>query len=451
MEQDSRKGHSRNRLGNIFSSRICDHPILSKFSNRRTRDQKRVLAEHRHPPMATPSQPAPVPAIVLLKKSKKIEKNPCRPTASLANISQSDSTRDTYAQEAMKKLLALAIAPLALLSLAHAQNATTNPVGAITVDLPRGSDTIMSVPLAKADSFRGAVTSRSGFTITVNPSPAWGSFTSVPHYVQAIDGTQAGVLFDVASNTADTITLVDNGLAPTGLDAGTNFKVVEYWTLGTLFPASDANVSFTPSANTLGLTRRTQINFPNVAETGINRASSATYFFTGSSWRSTAAAGVDANNTPILPDSFIVVRNPTTAADGLKLTVTGSVNFDPISIPLDTTAGAPNDNFVSMSRPVDVTLNDLGLISSGAFTPSTSVLGLGRKDQLLVFNNASIGINKASSATFFYYSGTWRNTASAGVDAGTTTIPAGAGIIIRKSSGTSASSTFWKNELANSQ
>ena len=348
----------------------------------------------------------------------------------------------------MKKFLPLFLATAAVVThAAFGQTATTTPVGAMTIDLPRGSDTILSVPLAKADSFRGAVTSRTGFTITVSPSPVWGSFTAVPHYVQAIDGAQAGVLFDVASNTADTITLVDNGLTPTGLDAGTKFKIVQYWTLGTLFPASDANVSFTPSANLLGLTRRTQLLFPNVTGTGINRSSSAIYFFSGSSWRNVAAAGVDANNTPILPDSFIIVRNPTTAADGLKLTVTGSVNADPISIPLDTTAGTPNDNFVSMSRPIDVTLNDLGLISSGAFTPSTSVLGLGRKDQLLVFNNANIGINKSASAIYFYYNGTWRNVSSAGVDAGLTTIPAGAGVIIRKASGTSATSAFWTNEL----
>lgn len=352
----------------------------------------------------------------------------------------------------MKNILSACIVSVALFSqVAYGQNATTTPVGAVTIDLPRGSDTILSTPLAKADSYRGAVTSRSGQTLTVSPSPGWGSFTAVPHYVQAIGGTQAGVFFDVASNTADTITLVDNGLAPTGLEAGTQFKVVEYWTLGSLFPATSANVSFTPSANALALTRRTQINFPNVSGTGTNRASIATYFFSGTYWRSTAAAGVDANNTAILPDSYITVRNPTTAADGLKLTVTGSVNLDPISIPLDSIAGAPNDNFVSMSRPVDVKLVDLGLISSGAFTPSTSVLALGRKDTLLVFNNASIGINKASSATYFYYSGTWRSTASAGVDAGQTTIPAGAGVIIRKASAVSSTSTFWKNEIALNQ
>ena len=352
----------------------------------------------------------------------------------------------------MKTPICIFVASAIMLTgMASAQNATTTPVGAVTVDLPRGSDTIISTPLAKAESFRGAVTSRAGFAITVSPSPAWDSFTTTPHYVQAVDGAQAGVFFVVASNTSDTITLVDNGLAPTGLDAGTNFKVVEYWTLGNLFPASSANASFTPSANLLGLTRRTQINFPNVTGTGINRSSSATYFFSGSYWRSTAAVAVDANNTPIFPDSYITVRNPTTAADGLKLTVTGSVNLDPISIPLDSIAGAPNDNFVSMSRPVDVKLIDLGLVTSGAFTASTSLLGLGRKDQLLVFNNTNIGINKSASATYFYFNGTWRSTASVGVDAGTTTIPAGAGIIIRKSSGSSATSTFWKNEIAISQ
>lgn len=344
-----------------------------------------------------------------------------------------------------------AVAALLAAPEAFAQNATTTPVGVVTIDLPRGSDTYVSTPLAQPAKFTGRVSSRNGFTISVDPSPSFGNFTATPHYVQATTGSQAGIIFDVASNTGSAITLVNNGIEPTGFDAGTNFKVVEYWTLGTLFPASSANVSFTPSASTTGVARRTQILFPNVTGTGINRSPSSIYFFTGGSWRSTLAVSENASNTPILPDSFIIVRNPTTAADGLKLSITGGVNVDPMAIQLDRLTSGGNDNFVSMHLPVDTSLNNLGLISSGAFVKSAATTGVARRDQLLIFNNSSVGLNKSPSQIYYYLdTGSiqgWRSTLNSTADAGNDLIPAGSGFIIRKYQANPATSQFWTKSL----
>ena len=336
--------------------------------------------------------------------------------------------------------------------LAHATNAVTEPVGFMTMDLPVGSDTIVAAPLTKAPVFQGAVSTRNGFTIS-STGASFGNLTSLPHYVQPTSGSQAGMIFDVASNTADTITLVDNGVEPSGLNASAQFKVVPYWTLGELFPASGQGVSFTASANTLPTGRRTQILFPNTTGTGINRAPSTTFFFvTNTFWRSTAAANTDANNTPILPDSYLIVRNPTNAQSGLKLTIVGSVSTNPMTVQLDRTASGPNDNYVSLGRPVDITLDNLGLISSGAFTPSLNTLPTGRRDQLLVFNNSAIGINKAPSTTYYYVTNAgWRSTATGNTDVGNTVIPAAVGYVIRKATNGTSGSQFWTNTISIAQ
>jgi len=331
----------------------------------------------------------------------------------------------------------------------------TDPVGFMTIDLPVGSDTIVAAPLTKAPVFQGAVTSRNGFVLT-STGANFGNLTSLPHYVQVIGGTQNGMLFDISANTADTVTLVDNGVQPTGLDSGASFKVVPYWTLGQLFPLSDQGVSFTPSASTLPGTRRTQILFPNVTGTGINRSASATYFFvTNSSWRSTATASVSADNTPILPDSYFIVRNTTNSAAGLKLTVAGNVNPGAVAVQLDALGNTQNDNYVSLGRPVDITLNNLGLISSGAFTPSASTLPGARRDTLLVFNNAATGFNKAASATYFYLTNSttngWRSTATANTEVGDTVIPAAVGYVIRKATNSGTVTTFWTNTISIAQ
>lgn len=350
------------------------------------------------------------------------------------------------------KLLAAAVTASLAIPAAFAQNATTTPVGAVTFDLPRNSDTRVAVPLERPSVFRGPVASRNGFTIDVSATANLASLTSVPHYVQATEGDQQGIIFDVLSNTATSITLANNGLEPTGLVAGSDFKVVPYWTLATLFPATDQNVSFTPSASTTGVARRTQVLLPNIVGTGINRAPAASFFFvTNTFWRSTSATSIDAGNTPLPPDSFIIVRNPSTAADGLKLTTTGSVNTDAQAIQLDRISGASNDNYVAAVIPVDTALDDLNLVTSGAFTASAATTGVARRDQLLRYNNSVIGLNKAPSATYYYLNTGviqgWRSTASSTTDAGPTILPAGTSIVIRKYQSATPTTQFWNYQL----
>ena len=346
-------------------------------------------------------------------------------------------------------LAALAAALLAAPGVQAQTTATTDPVGFMTIDLPVGSDTIVAAPLSKAPVFQGAVTSLSGFVVTVTGAN-FGDLTTSPHYLQAVTGAQAGMIFDIASNTADTITLVNNGVTPTGLSAGTTFKVVPYWTLATLFPSTDQGVSFTPSAGALITQRRTQILFPNVTGTGINRSASTIYYFvTNSYWRSAAGGTNNFDNTAILPDSYFIVRNPTNAASGLKLTVAGSVNTGPMAVQLDRLASGPNDNYVSLGRPMDITLNDLGLITSGAFTPSAGTLITQRRDQLMIFNNASIGINKSASAIYYYLTNAttqgWRSASTGTNDVGTNVISAAVGYVIRKATNGTTGTQFWTN------
>ncbi len=354
-------------------------------------------------------------------------------------------------------IYAIALTSLALSSVNAQTTATTDPVGFMTVATPIGSDTIIGSPLTKAAVFQGAVTSRDSYTIT-SAGANLGDLTTMPHYVQATTGSQSGMIFDVASNTATTITLVDNGVAPTGFNASTQFKVIPYWTLGEIYPASGQNVSFTGSG-TSGSSRRTQILLPNIAGTGINRSPDAAFFFVTNSdpnqayWRKVGGAATNFNNQPLLPDSYFIVRNATNSGQspGLATTVVGSVNTGSIAVPLESTSGAQNDNYVSLGRPVDITLNQLGLIASGAFTPSAGTSGSARRDQLLIFNNASVGQNKSPSAAYYYVSTAstnyWAAVGSGTADVGNTIIPAATGYIIRKASQNPTGTAFWTNTI----
>jgi uncharacterized protein (TIGR02597 family) len=357
-------------------------------------------------------------------------------------------------------LAAIATTALAASALQAQTTSTTDPVGFMTIATPAGNDTIIATPLTKPPVFQGAVSSRSNFVITVSPSPAFGDLTTLPHYVQPVTGPQAGYFFDVIANNSNTITLASNGITPTGLDPSNSFKVVPYWTLGQLFPAGDQSVSFQASGVTGG-NRRTQILFPSLTNTGINRAASATYFFATNAadptnpsvsyWRSTATGITNVDNTAIIPDSYITVRNPTNALTNLQVTIAGNVNTGATSVQLDSVSGIQNDNYVSLGRPTDITLNALGLIQSGAFLPSTGFTGGGRRDQLLIISNSTIGTNKAANVTYYYVSagGTnqWASTVTGTNDVGNTLIPAAIGYTIRKSSSNSTGTQFWTNNI----
>lgn len=352
---------------------------------------------------------------------------------------------------------ALTASLLAAHGLQAQTTATTDPVGFMTIPTPTNNDTIIAAPLTKPPVFQGAVSSRSNFVITVNPSPNFSNLAATPHYVQPVTGPQAGYLFDVATNTSNSITLVDNGVTPTGLDPSNTFKVVPYWTLGEVFPATDQNISFTPSGAT-GPSRRTQVLLPNITGTGINRAPASFLFFVTNAadptnpavsyWRSASTGTTNMNGTVLLPDSYFTVRNPTNAGTNLSVTIAGNVNTGAASVQLDSVAGIANDNYVSLGRPTDITLNDLGLVQSGAFLQSLNATGPGRRDQLLVISNSAPGINKAPSVFYYYITNAgWRSTATGTNDVGTNVIPAAIGYIVRKVSNNVPGTQFWTNNI----
>ena len=252
----------------------------------------------------------------------------------------------------------------------------------------------------------------------------------------------------VASNTASTITVTLDGLTATSADV-TAIEVRPCWTLASLFPAADANVSFTPSASGTSGTRRTTILFPNTVATGINRSASATYFFNNTSgiqdWVSTAATTTKAGDKPILPGEYVIHRNTGGTPQNLSLTQCGGVLSKPLTYYIATSATSLNDTYVALPRPTDYTLAELGLTDT-AFTQSTGKTANTRKDTLLVISVSGSGINRSASATYFKYNNDWYSTAGTANNVNTAVIPAGSAVVIRKVT-SDGSDKVWKNTI----
>src|SRR5438105_12332621 len=316
----------------------------------------------------------------------------------------------------------------------------TDPVGFTTTSLLGNSDSYVSIPFTRPPEFVAGISSAatSGTTgiITVAGNPwtpnqfVYGG-TQHNHYYALIGaisgtGTKEGHTYLIIGNGTGTLTVDASNDDSTNLStipANTQVQVIPYWTPATIFPASDANVSLTPT--TSPPTYKTLLQVPDYSAPTYNSPYAAQYYFDGSSssWHRINSRGGDGgvgDDDPLLSDGYFVVHNGNKAPTRL-LTNLGAVLLRKMSTPLATATNRTQDNPIGMVRPVDVALNATGLgPANGSFVAG---------DQLLVFNNAQAAFKK-SPATYFYdasvgNSGGWRllGDTMATKDRGTGSIP----------------------------
>ena len=338
-------------------------------------------------------------------------------------------------------ILALAASPAFL----HAQ--TTNysdVVGYVKDSFNTNSDTIVTLQLQRPSELTGAVSSvsdsgsssiltLSSASLTANQFVYVSGSQPKTYYALVTAGTKAGSYFPVTANGTSSLTVDNLGVPLSGTGVVTSVEVRPYWTLSSLFPTADKNVSFVPSTASSSALRRTKIILPNNVATGINKSARATYFYRDDAgygyWVSEAAVTTNANDTILNPDEYFIVRHNTTAS--ISLTASGSVLANAISTYAGTSATVSNDTLIGLPRPSDYKLSELGFTDNTNFVPSISTATAGRRDQILVINKNGTGFNRAATSTYYRYSGSWYvvGNSSPLSDA---TIPAGSAMILRK-------------------
>ena len=253
-----------------------------------------------------------------------------------------------------------------------------------------------------------------------------------------------GSYYTVTANGTNTLTVNLNGDSLSIVAANTSVSLIPYWTLGTAFPAANAGSSFIASTGTAPRSRQTQILMSDLTSSGTNLSASAIYYYYNGIWcLSGADPTVSYNDTVLIPSTYFIARNSTT---GTTFVPSGGVYMNRLTLLLDTQSSISQDNAVALPRPASATLNDLGLIGSGAFTSSTGTAPRNRGDSLLVYDNTASSTNKSASAIYYYYNNAWRlSGADATVDYGTTSIPYGVGFTVRKAPAANAITSFWQN------
>jgi uncharacterized protein (TIGR02597 family) len=334
-------------------------------------------------------------------------------------------------------------------ALLHAQNAGPEPVGFVTISCLGSSDTIVSLPLNRECVFTGAATAATATsgavgTLTFSGSPftasayKYDSSTQTNTYFAFIaSGTKAGSYYTITDNTTSTLTISLSGDDISGITSSVMVKIIPYWTLGTLFPSGSGVIASN------GFTAATQILTPDLSSTGTNLAAAAIYYYSSTAgyWMQSGGSG-SANDTILTPDNYFIVRNNTSTAT--SFTVAGSPPIHQLAIPLATSASARQDNPVAIARPLTVSLDDSGLVSSGAFTASS---GFTSADQLFVFDNTVAQIHKAASRIYTYVNGAWRRSGTSGATGSDQIFEPGTGVLIRKASTASGASATWTNPV----
>ena len=334
-----------------------------------------------------------------------------------------------------------AIIAAALMGSASAQTATTVPVGYMSLTVPAETDTPISTPLLRPAAWSGASTAVSGNTVSVAAASFTASqFGASTNMLQVTSGPLIGRTFPVLSNATGTVTVDPVGsttLQAQGFASTNTFVIRPYWTLNTLFP-SGAGIG----VNSDPFSPNTQVLIRDNSDSGINRAPSVSYFYYdgtaggNAGWYNSSDLDAGLQNDLTLSPEFVPsIRN--TTASPLALTLSGEVQSVPTAtlVISDTSA---NDSSAQLSYPVDTSLDQSNLFTSGAVDASSDPFAPG--DQLLVFNPSDTGYNPSPSGSYFYYDGVaggqagWYDSSDldAGIIGATTFLKAGSNIIIRK-------------------
>lgn len=347
-------------------------------------------------------------------------------------------------------MLAALVGGLLVPATATAQNLM---VGFNRIECPPRSDTLVSVPFMKHPvaavlrvSGSPDLSTQDRVVLALGQNATWSNDSlKDTHYVRFTSGARAGHWYDIAANTAASLTLDLNGGDGTSLAAGDGFLVVEYWTLDSLFPPSSQR-TFHQSIGNLGYQQKSKLLIPNVKETGTELPADGVYFLTAEGWKQSTVGFPLAGDTILPPGLPFIIRHPD-GVDATDFEPEGRVLRSRDSLVLAQAQSINQDNIVAVFRPVDLLISNSGLDES-AFVSSASHAVGERKDELLLFDNSLPNFNKSPTAIFYKLSNSWFKEQAGGVPSPVTpsdVLSASSGLIIRKSKGNNASAV-WNND-----
>ena len=319
-----------------------------------------------------------------------------------------------------------------------AQSVVTEPVGftTLTVAAKPGSGrgfTYLSVNMVRPTEFRSivpvggaaTVTGQTVLTFPANSFTANQFFgTANAHFIELTNGTSAGVLADVVSNTTNTVTLAED-ITSLIVGGSSTVRVRPHWTFGTLFGTANTAGFLAGTSGTADL-----VSILNPATGGFSN-----YYYSSANSRWQIGLSTIANDVVIRPDAGLLIERKLTSA--FSFTVVGEVKLGTTEVVI--VGGSAAGNYTLAPNPYP--LPSVTLAASGLYTGNTATGVLkgtsGTADIVSIFNSGTGGFSN------YYYSAAnnrWQTGLSTVAD--TVVIPEGAAVLIFRRPGNGSFSWF---------
>ena len=328
----------------------------------------------------------------------------------------------------MKKttLALVASLPLMVTPLVEAVSVSTSPVGFINLKIngtDNGGMTAISVPMLPQILYSGVISGAAGSTIT-DDSATWadndyavadpnGNASYYAEITSHTDATKVGTVLEITASSGSSKSLTV-GSDATGLD-GASYSIRKFRTLSDVFGAD----------NSAGLTSGSGSSSSDiiykVGAGGWERYyyQTAPVFAGGNGWRKAGDNQSDMKDVAIFPDEGLIVRRR--GAGDISVTLPGSIKTNNSRTTL-----LQGFNLVSLSYPVDVTLENTGLDSN-----LTSGTGASSSDVIYMINSAGeFERYYFQTAPVFAGGNGWRKAGDSSTDQKDIQVPAGIAVII---------------------
>jgi uncharacterized protein (TIGR02597 family) len=310
-------------------------------------------------------------------------------------------------------ILAAAVSGMA----SGAETAYTTPVGYVSLGdttvgqpaLKANTDSYITLPLYRASEYTGTVGGVAGNVVTLSGTPGFtvNQYVSstTPYEILVEGGPSSGLIGIISANTINSVTVtLQPGESLASVVAANKITIRKAWTLQSIFAGNTIPVG-------------AQVNlYGNLS--GVNTPADAIYEFDGTDWFNTDSFD-SANNVVVYSGEGIRLRSPATAPIA-KLVISGEVGMAQARILLDKlVAPKAQDNLIGYVSPVDQKLNATGL-------------GTTTGDQIIAWNNATAGINKAPTTILEFDGVDWFDTDSFETVTATYSLKAGQGYKYRR-------------------
>lgn len=227
----------------------------------------------------------------------------------------------------------------------------------------------------------------------------------VTYYALVTAGKFKGDYFTVQGNSSNSLLIDPEGLGINSKDISA-VSLLPFWSLSSLFPPSQATVSFIPTTNASNVMTKVVISPPVTYGTQQPQDAGQSYYFNAgiSNWVSATNPSVPAGDAVIPPGAYVYVQNTGSNSYPLHEFISGSVLANQFNFFFSTSRTSSVTSYFSLPRNSSYPIGQIGFNDSN-FTQSTGT-GIAQRNDQLIIDNGHGGV----AAVYYRFKNQWYNT-----------------------------------------